>query len=112
MYRKDAIAFMTIGEQLLYFCTSVATGTHQKHSAQKRVIQDVMTHVYTTLLNNQVDEAKAATTLAERFTHYAENDGTITWCSHDFLNACATLCLEYAETIHHLYNEELDTLPF
>jgi hypothetical protein len=112
MFRKDAVANMTIGEQLLYFCTSVATGTHQKHSAQKRVIKDVMTHVYMDLLRTQVDECKAATALAQKFIDYSENDGTITLCSYEFLNACATLCLDYAETIHHLYNEELDTLPF
>ena len=71
-----------------------------------------MTHVHTTLFKQQVDEVAAAITLAETFTNYAENDGTITICSYDFLNACAELCTEYAETIYHLHNEELDTLPF
>jgi hypothetical protein len=111
MYRKDAIAFMTIGEQLLYFCTSVAIGTHPIHSAQKSVIKDVMTHVYTNLFNDQVDEAKAATTLAETFTNYAREQWHHDLGSHDFLHACAGLCTEYAETIHHLHNEEMDHFP-
>lgn len=111
MKRKDTIANKTLGESLLFFVTSVALGTNAKFSAQKRVLQDVATHIHTTLFNKEYSDIDGALILAERFSGMSD-DTTINWNSHDFLRACATLCTEYYEIVHHIYNKEVDNLPF
>ena len=111
MFRKDAIANKTLGETLLYFVTSVALRTNTKFSAQKWVMQDVATHIHTTLFNGNTNDAGSALTLAERFNEMAESASVLS-NSYSFLKACATLCEEYYETVYHIHNEEADTLPF
>lgn len=112
MYRKDAVDNKTLGESLLYFIGTVASGMNTKFNPDVTIVRSAYTHVYTTLFAKQVNDYDAAQTLDSLFFEMADTVPNLSILDVEFLKACGTICRDYAEWIYHISNEEAAHLPF
>ena len=112
MSRRDVVENKTLGESLLYFICSVATGTHVQHHASATVCRTAMAMVHSHLFTPDCkSDYEQAQLLDTAFTQLAKTNLTLTFDEQEFLYKLAVMCYDYVDLVQWFDSQEAP-LPF